>query len=403
MRRLGRALGATAVAGWLGALLFTILSASCGHQYFLTGSEVKPTSSSSATSTAGPTSSTSPTATPTAGLVFATNNADGTLSEFSRDFTSGTLTLIGTTAVGAALGPTGLALSSSNGFLYVANSADHVIREFSVDTATGALAAIGSVSDGPGSSPQRIAIDRSGKFLYVTDGIGATISQYTVASDGTLTFNGAFSDIGVVVRPIGIAAAPGGGAMYAADFGSGLVISLSIQPGGALALVNSVASLGPSGTGQPRGIVVDPTGAFVYVTDSAGGVVSVFSVNSGNALTFLASYSTAAPTHKTFDLALANNPATLFLYATNSLINTVSDFVVSTGVLSLTSAAGGLTAPQGIVSDPNGDFVYVANNGTGQVRGYAVGAAGALTAIGTFDTESPANPASQPVFLAITQ
>ena len=145
-RALGRALGRALVAGWLGVLLLVVLSASCGHQYFLTGTEVTPTPRPSSSATA--TASTAPTATPTAGLVFATNNGDGTLSEFSRDLTSGLLTLIGTTAVGAASGPTGLALSSSNGFLYVANSADHLVREFSVDTSTGALAGIGSVSDG---------------------------------------------------------------------------------------------------------------------------------------------------------------------------------------------------------------------------------------------------------------
>jgi DNA-binding beta-propeller fold protein YncE len=149
--------------------------------------------------------------------------------------------------------------------------------------------------------------------------------------------------------------------------------------------------------------VVDPTGDFVYVTDSAGGVVSVFAVGAGNALTFLASYATAAVTRETFDLALANNAAALFLYATNGMINTVSDFAVSSGVLSLQGATGGLSGPEGIVSDPAGDFVYVANNATGQIFGYEVGSDGSLTSIGAFDTESPANPASAPAFLAITQ
>jgi hypothetical protein len=45
----------------------------------------------------------------------------------------------------------------------------------------------------------------------------------------------------------------------------------------------------------------------------------------------------------------------------------------------------------------------VANNATGQVVGFAVGNAGALSAIGGFATENPANSASGPAFLAITQ
>jgi DNA-binding beta-propeller fold protein YncE len=363
------------VAGWLGVLLLVAFGASCGHQYFLTGTKVTPTPTS--------TSSASPTATPTAGLVFATNYADGTLSEFSRDLVSGALTLIGTTGVGAASGPTGLTLSPSNGFLYVANAADHLVREFSVDTASGTLTAIGSVGDGLLSSPQRIAIDSTDSFLYVT--------------------NGAFTLGGVVVQPIGIAAAPDGGAMYAADFGSGRVMALKIQAGGALALVNSVPSLGPNGPGQPRSVVVDPTGNFVYVTDAAGGVVSVFAVSAGNALTFVAGYSTAALVHDTYDLTLADNAAALYLYATNGTIDTVADFVVSGGVLSLAGSTGGFGGPQGIVSAPDGNFVYVANSATGQIFGYMIGAAGALGFVGAFDTEEPPNPASAPAFLAITQ
>ena len=77
---------------------------------------------------------------------------------------------------------------------------------------------------------------------------------------------------------------------------------------------------------------------------------------------------------------------------------------MSTGVLSLTERGGRAERAARNRQRPQlASFVYVANNATGQVRGYAVGAAGALTAIGTFNTESPANPASQPVFLAITQ
>ena len=396
---LGRAIGLAAAAGWIGVLLLAAASASCGHRYFLTGTEVTPTPNPSASASA----STTPTATPTAGLVFATNNGDGKLSVFSRNLTSGLLTLIGTAAAGAAPGPTGLALSSSASFLYVANAGDHTVREFSVDKASGALAAIGSVSDGTISAPQQIAIDPSNSFLYVTDGVGGSISQYTIAAGGTLNPNGSFTGSGLT-QPTGIAVAPAGGAVYIADFGAGVVMSFSIQPGGALVLVSSVPSLGPSrGLGEPRGIAVDPTGAFVYATDIAGGVVSVFAVAAGNTLVFSGSYLTAAVTNQPFDLALANTPAGLFLYTANDGTNTVSDFIVTSGLLSLQGGVSGLSTPQGIAADPNGSFVYVANSSSGQILGYSVGIGGALSSIGAFNTENPANPASAPAFLAITQ
>jgi DNA-binding beta-propeller fold protein YncE len=396
LRALGKAITASAVAGWLGALLLLAVT-SCGKRYFFTGAGATPTP----TTTGGVT----PTPQATAGLVFATNNADGMLSEFSRDLTSGVLTLLGTTAAGAASGPTGLALAPSNSFLYVANAGDATVREFSVNTATGALTAIGSVSDGANSAPQAIAIDPTGSYLYVTNaGAGGSISEYKIAANGTLSANGKLSGVGLS-QPMGIASAPGaGGAVYVADFTSGTVMSFRIQGGGALTPVSSVPSLGPSGTGQPRGIAVDPSGNFVYAVDAAAaGVVSVFSVGVGNSLAFAASYPTAPFTNQPFDLALANNLAGLFLYTTNQVINTISEFVVFAGVLSLQTAASGLTTPAGIAASPDGNFVYEADSGSGQIVGYVVGAGGTLSPIGAFATENPPNSASQPQFIAITQ
>ncbi len=392
LREIARLAAVAAAAGWLGALLL-LAAASCGKRAFLTGVEVTPTP------TSGPTSAPSA----GSGLVFATNFADGMLSEFSRDLSSGALSLLGTTAVGAALGPTGLALAPSNSFLYVANAGDALVREFSLNTSNGALAALGSVSDGAGSTPQRIAIDPTGSFLYVTNsGAGGSISEYTIAAGGTLTANGKLSGVGLS-QPIGIAAAPGaGGAVYVADFAAGAVMSFRIQAGGALTLVSSVPSLGTA-NGQPRGIAVDPSGSFVYAADAAGGVVSVFSVGASNALAFAASYPTSASTNQPFDLALANNFAGLFLYSTNQLIDTVTDFAVTAGILSLQTAVGGLTTPAGIAASPDGNFIYVANGGTGQLAGYSIGTGGVPTSIGAFTTENPANSASQPRFLAITQ
>lgn len=388
LRRWGKIGGFVAAAGWLGVLLMVMGGASCGDGGFFSY-EVTPTPTS--TSTATPSA--------TLGFVYVTNHADGLLSIFSRDLTTGALTLIGTTPAGAAPGPKGLALSPSKNFLYVANASDATIREFSVNLTDGSLTGIGSVNDGAGTSPQQIAIDPSGSVLYVTNGTGASISQYKVASDGTLSSNGTFSGAGLA-QPIGIAAAPGGGAIYVADFSAGTVSSFAILSDGSLQLIDSVNSLGTT-PGQPRLVAVDPSGDFVYATD-ASGMVSVFSVGAGNTLDFNASYLTAGVSNQPFDLALANNAAGLFLYTTNRIINTVSGFTVSGGVLKLQGSASGLATPAGIVSDPSGSFVYLANRSSGQIIGYSVGADGALSQIGAFYTESPANGASQPLFLAIT-
>src|SRR5437867_2282970 len=66
--------------------------------------------------------SSSPTATNTPGtgaFFYVTNNADGTVSEFTRAQASGLLTPLATADSGAAGGPLGIAAAPSGQFLYV--------------------------------------------------------------------------------------------------------------------------------------------------------------------------------------------------------------------------------------------------------------------------------------------
>ena len=160
--------------------------------------------------------------------------------------------------------------------------------------------------------------------------------------------------------------------MYVADFGSGLVISFGIQSGGTRRWSTAWRAWGRTAPDSRAESWSIPRATLSTYRQRGRRGIGIFG-GRGQRAVVLASYATAAITRQTFDLALANNAAALFLYATNGTINTVSDFIVSTGVLSLQSATGGLSSPEGIVSDPSGSFVYAANNATGQVLGYAVG------------------------------
>src|SRR6266404_76102 len=92
----------------------------------------------------------SPTATPTSGtgaLAFVTNFNDGKVSSFTRNISTGALTLTkGQVKAGAKHGPRGVVAAPSGNFLYVANISDDKIYEFSVDQTSGTLTPLATPS-----------------------------------------------------------------------------------------------------------------------------------------------------------------------------------------------------------------------------------------------------------------
>ncbi len=86
--------------------------------------------------------SNTPTATPTGGtgaLAFVTNFNDGKVSSFTRNTTTGVLKRTGQVTAGAKKGPKGVVAAPSGSFLYVANNTDDNIYEFSVNQTNGTL------------------------------------------------------------------------------------------------------------------------------------------------------------------------------------------------------------------------------------------------------------------------
>jgi 6-phosphogluconolactonase len=77
-----------------------------------------------------------------------------------------------------------------------------------------------------------------------------------------------------------------------------------------------------------------------------------------------------------------------FAYVANRQSNSISGFAIDPGTGALTPLSGSPfasngTTPTALTVDPNGQFLYVANNGSNSVSAYAIGAAGALTAVGS--------------------
>jgi len=126
---------------------------------------------------------------PSGRFVYVPNNGAGTVSQYSIG-AGGTLTSIAP-AVMAAAGAWSITIDSAGHNAYVANRDAASVSHFTIDSTTGALTLLNTLSLPAGTGPTNVAIDPSGLFAYISDrGLvspQATISQCSVAADGTLT------------------------------------------------------------------------------------------------------------------------------------------------------------------------------------------------------------------------
>jgi 6-phosphogluconolactonase (cycloisomerase 2 family) len=372
LSRLSTALKIFAIFPPLLLLAGTVGMVACGGSIF-------PTVTATTTHTATPTGTTTHTATPTgttptatptgtaspSTLAFVTNFNSGTISEFTRNTTTGGLTRVDAVAAGSKQGPKGMAITPNNSFLYATNFVDNTILEYSIHS-NGTLVSIGAVSDGSGSGPEMIAINPAGTFLWVTNFGNGTISAWSIGSDGALT---AVQTISNLSGPFGLVLNSSGSILYVADNKAGLIYTFTVNSNGTLSQSGvAVPSLPTGAKGSPGLITIDPTGSFLYVDDLTNGVVIQFNITTGSPVV-----GTNYPATFTGNVPVGIGIAVLssinyVLTANQGAGNTWAFQILNGGTLSLPPlSSGSVSSPTGLAVDPQNAFAYTANQGDGTV------------------------------------
>ena len=326
-------------------------------------------------------------------------DAQGFVSMYTINPTTGALTSIGPPVPSNDELTDSVTVDPSGKFAYVTSSGDvwdidfGSIVTFSINPTTGALTPTtgGIIASGVNGAPEffnSMAFDPSGKFAYAADG-GAfpegsfggdsNVSMYTVNSTtGALTSTGV---IAAGTSPASVAVDPTGKFAYTANFGSNDVSMYTIDATtGALASAGTIAA----GT-QPVSFVEDLAGNFAYVANFGSNDVSMYTVNaSTGALTSIGTISAGvAP------ISVVVDPSSKFVYAVNFNSNDVSMYTVNATTGALTSIGTIATgqSPTSIAVHPSGKFAYVTNSASNDVSIYSIdGATGALTLVGTIGT-----------------
>ena len=201
-------------------------------------------------------------------------------------------------------------------------------------------------------------------------------------------------------NPVDAALPPDARHLVVANYGSGSVAVMPLEPDGRLLPVHQLFPLpgkpGPDPVQQasshPHAVIFDPSGRYVIVPDKGFDCTFVFRFDAAagrielTAQGPVASRPGAAPRHCMF------HPSLPVLYVNNELDSTVTVYGwdAATGALSeaqvistLPTEHAGKNTTAEIAVAPDGRFLYVSNRGRDDIALFAIGGDGRLSLLGT--------------------
>lgn len=275
-------------------------------------------------------------------------------------------------------------------------SGDKTITCYSIDAVTGRLNGLGYQVLETAGNPTALAVTSSSRFLYVVDSTSKTVSGYSIGANGILTPvpKSAFP---VGAQPTAVAIDPTDSYVYVSDAAGGNVSGFSIDSVGG-ALTRIPGSPFPAGV-SPQALNIDPSGKFVYVANSGVSLkgdpparfdenerikrspdtVSAFFIASDGSLKPIAGSPYSVGSHPD---SITITSSGQYLYVANTGSGDVSAFGIDKANGTLRPLRGSPfkagPVPQTIVTDSTGACAYVSDNQNG-VYGFRIGSDGSLT------------------------
>ena len=322
--------------------------------------------------------------------------------------------------------PTDVACDASGATVYVADSWNNVLR--AINTATQAVstvagAASAGTADGVGSAARfhtdsGVAADASGAVVFVADTANNTIRRFDAATRAVTTVagvaaeSGAADGTGSAARfnwPSGIAVDGAGTTAYVADWGNSTIRRIQLASGVVTTLAGAPGQAGyADGTGSaarfaaPEKVAVNAAGTTVFVADSGNNVIRTIDVATG-AVTTLAGSATAAGSDDgvgsaarfDYPAAIAASAGGTLAFVADMNNHTIRRIDVSTGAVTTLAGQAGVAGtadgvgtaarfdwPYGVVADPAGATLFVADYNNHTIRRIDVATAAVTTVAG---------------------
>jgi DNA-binding beta-propeller fold protein YncE len=285
--------------------------------------------------------------------------------------TDGTLTSILGSPYTAGTQPSSILVAPNGKFIYVLNSGSNSITQFSIAT-DGTLTKVGNDVQ-TGTLPVAIAMDSQQRYLAVANKTSGNVSFYRVDStSGTLTEFG-FSPI--TTGNTHIAVTIQNNNVYAV--GGTSIAEIAVD---ATNFTTAVASGSPFAAGSVGTLTGAVAGTQLYALDGTNNQVQNYTLDLTTGAPTLGT-SIASGTQPVAALAVLSDK---FLYVANKGSNNVSAYSIDSSSGALTAIAGSPfsagTGPALLAFDPVNNFLIVGNPGSLNVSVYSVNATtGVLT------------------------
>jgi|HubBroStandDraft_1064217.scaffolds.fasta_scaffold10191_5 6-phosphogluconolactonase len=325
----------------------------------------------------------------TSHYVYATLPAGNELAVYREDPYSGTLTELAGTPYTVGDGAQSVVVHPSGKFLYVANPGQNendislfdilsngYVNEIPPRTT---VAVNGNGTPGGGAQPKLLVMDPAGNYLYVMNTASDNISVFSIDSGtGALTQLPTSPTSLSGLTPLNMALTPSSDFLYVSVAGGqigtsyGSIIGFSVSSG-ALQLLNPPLT---SANGfNPNGLVIDPSGNHLYVANTQSNSISIFAISPPNTPPGTLQQVIGSPlenTNYTDPFALLLDSKGQYLYVANQGSNNVAVYTIdpTTGLptaLTTSTSAGAFTtegSPSFLVEDPNGNYLFVGNQGS---------------------------------------
>ncbi len=237
----------------------------------------------------------------------------------------------------------------------------------------------------------------------------APVMTITVAGNTTAALVDAVGTHARFSAPVGVAFDAKGTIMYVADTGNHVIRAIDMYTravtrlaGGAGAGAGAFADATGTAAGfnQPAGLAVDASAVFMYVADSLNHRIRKVTIATG-AVATLAGSGTAGTADATGAAAAFNSPwavaldpDAVMLYVADTLNHRVRRVEVATGVVTTfvgalsgwvddIGAAASFDTPRGLVVDPSGRILFVADTGNFRVRAIEISSRSVTTLAGS--------------------
>jgi len=344
----------------------------------------------------------------TSHYVYATVPAANELAIYREDPYSGTLTELAGTPYTVGDGAASVVIHPSGKFLYVANPGQNendislfdilsngYVNEIPPRTPVGI--------NGNATQPVLLVMDPAGNYLYVMNTGSNNISVFSIdSSNGALSqIVGSPFQLSLGLTLLNMKLTPSVDFLYVSLSGAqqgttnGSIAAFSVNAGVLQPLSTPLFSADGE---NPNGLAIDPSGTYLYVANTQSNSISILTILPSGALANNVQGSPLSTNTYNDPFSLLMDPKGQYLYVANQGSSNVAVYSIgSTGLpVALTTSTSAFAfategSPSFLVEDPNGNYLFVGNQGSGagiQAFGVSSGNLNPLHTYGVGNTPS---------------